>query len=115
MSNLLSILSQYSILTTTAQYLSTLDLFHLGLANSELHGIILQSTPLFNNLKLTALCDGRGLIERQEFIGVYALVHPDDFVWGRTGKRAHYEEELEVRVWNIKCDLVNALPCLGWD
>lgn len=25
---------------------------------------------------------------------------------------AEYDEEIEVRVWNLKCDAANALPCL---
>ncbi|CZR69082.1 uncharacterized protein PAC_18983 [Phialocephala subalpina] len=112
MSNLLSLLSQYTLLTGTAKYLSTLDIFHLALANSECYGIILQSAPVFNRLKLTALCDGTGLTARQEFRGPYAL-GPKDFTWGRTGRRPHYDEELEVRVWNLKCDAANALPCLS--
>jgi hypothetical protein len=110
MSNLLSILSQYDILVDTAQYLSALDLLHLALANSNFYAIILQSPPVFDRLKLTALCDGTGLIARQKFRGLYA-VSPEQWNWGST-KKAHYDEELEVRVWNLKCDATNALPCL---
>jgi len=112
MSNLLSLLSQYDILTDTAKYLSTLDLFHLALANSRFYAIILQSAPVFNRLKLTALCDGTGLTARQNFQGLYAL-RPEDFDWGGGSRKAHYDEELEVRVWNLKCDAANALPCLN--
>lgn len=110
MSNLLSILSQYNILIDTAQYLSALDLFHLALANSNFYAIILQSAAVFDRLKLTTLCDGTGLIARQNFQGLYA-VSPEQWNWGRT-KKAHYDEELEVRVWNLKCDASNGLPCL---
>jgi hypothetical protein len=111
MSNLLSLLSQYEILADTAKYLSTLDLLHLGLANSRFYAIILQSAPVFDRLKLTALCDGHGLVARQKFQGIYALC-PENFVWGK-GRRPHYDEELEVRVWNLKCDAAHALPCLN--
>ena len=112
MSSLFSLLSQYNILTKTAEYLSTLDLLHLGLANSSFHAVILHSTPIFNRLKLTALCDGTGLTARQNFQGIYYALRPQDFVMGK-GRKAHYDEELEVRVWNIKCDAANALPCLS--
>jgi hypothetical protein len=112
MSNLLFLLSQYDILTGTANHLSTLDLFHLALANSGFYAIILQSAPVFNRLKRTALCDGTGLTARQNFQGLYSL-RPEDFAWGRGGRKAQYDEELEVRVWNLKCDAANALPCLS--
>lgn len=112
MSNLLSLLSQYNILTKTAEYLSTLDLLYLGLANSRFYAVILQSPPIFTRLKLTALCDGTGLIARQNFQGIYYALRPDDYVMGK-GRKAHYDEELEVRVWNLKCDAANALPCLS--
>ncbi|KAG4439431.1 hypothetical protein IFR05_005078 [Cadophora sp. M221] len=72
MADLLSVLSQYKILTGTAQYLSTLDIFHLALANSDFYSVILQSPRVFNRLKLTALCDGRGLAQRQGFYGIYS-------------------------------------------
>ncbi|KAH7355396.1 hypothetical protein BKA65DRAFT_498330 [Rhexocercosporidium sp. MPI-PUGE-AT-0058] len=111
MSNLVPLLSQYAILTRTAEYLSTLDLFHLALANSDFYAIILQSAHVFNRLKRTALCDGTGLKERQEFRGIYAFNSDDDCRGGATGRRLHYDEELEVRVWNLKCDATNALPC----
>ncbi|TVY58833.1 hypothetical protein LCER1_G001025, partial [Lachnellula cervina] len=112
MSNLLSLLSQYNILTKTAEYLSTLDLLYLSLANSRFYAVILQSPPIFTRLKLTALCDGTGLIARQNFQGIYYALRPEDFVMGK-GRKAHYDEELEVRVWNLKCDAANALPCLS--
>jgi hypothetical protein len=110
MSNVVFLLSQFELLERTAQHLSTLDLLHLASTCSELYTLIRQSEPIFNRLKRVALCDGHGLKARQEFQGVYAL-HAWNFVWGK-GRKAHYDEELEVRVWNLKCDAVNALPCL---
>ncbi len=107
----MSLLSQYTILTRAAEYLSTLDLFHLAIASSDFYAIILHSAPVFNRLKSTALCDGTGLKERQEFRGIYALNSDKDCRWGPTGRRPCYDEELEVRVWNLKCDATNALPC----
>ena len=110
MSSLHSVLSQYEILINTARYLSALDLLHLALANSYFYAIILQSTLVFDRLKVTALCDGTGLIARQNFQALYA-VSPEQWNWGRT-KKARYDEELEVGVWNLKCDTTDALPCL---
>ncbi|KAJ8067396.1 hypothetical protein OCU04_004747 [Sclerotinia nivalis] len=112
MSNLLLLLSQNIILTETARYLSILDLFHLALTNSNFHGIVLHSSAVFKRLKSIASCDGRGLIARQNFKGLYAL-RPEDSDWGNGGKKPLYDEELEVRVWNLKCDAVYALPCLS--
>ncbi|KAH6718251.1 hypothetical protein BKA61DRAFT_716983 [Leptodontidium sp. MPI-SDFR-AT-0119] len=101
MADLLSVLSQYTILTGTAQYLSTLDIFHLALANSDCYSMILQSPRVFNHLKLTALCDGRGLAQRQEFYSIYSGL---DFTQDAAKRKPKYEEEIEVRVWNRKCD-----------
>lgn len=110
MSNIIFLLSQYELLTHLAQHLSALDLFHLASTCSQLHILILKSEPIFNCLKQVALCDGRGLKTRQEYRGIHGL-RARDFVWGK-GRKAHYDEEIEVRVWNLKCDAANALPCL---
>ncbi|EPE28059.1 hypothetical protein GLAREA_04850 [Glarea lozoyensis ATCC 20868] len=109
MSTMLSLLSQYEILAKTATYVSALDLLHLGLANSEFHAIILRSESLLNRLKFNTLCDGTGLKARQNYQGLYGP-HPEWY--GRGKYRApHHDDELEVRVWNLKCDEANALPC----
>lgn len=73
MASLLFLLSQYELLERTAAHLSTLDLFHLALACSQLHALVRKSEPVFDRLKRVALCDGRGLVARQEFQGIYAL------------------------------------------
>jgi len=111
MANLLFLVSQYEILEKIAQYLSTLDLFHLASTCSELYTNIRQNESIFEHLKCLALCDGNGLKARQEFRSLYGLCEGLDFARGKWG-RAVYDEELEVRVWNLKCDAVNALPCL---
>ena len=110
MSNILFLLLQYELLEGIAQHISTLDLLHLASTCSELYTIIRQSEPIFNRLKRVALCDGHGLKARQEFQGIYAL-YTMGFVRGK-GRKANYDEELEVRVWNLKCEAANALPCL---
>jgi hypothetical protein len=111
MANLLFLVSQYEILEKIAQYLSTLDLFHLASTCSELYTNIRQNESIFEHLKCLALCDGNGLKARQEFRSLYGLSEGLDFARGKWG-RAVYDEELEVRVWNLKCDAVNALTCL---
>lgn len=110
MSRLTALFSQYEQLEQTAQYLTTLDLVHLGSTCSALHALILKSETIFERLKRLTLCSGRGLVARQEFTKLYAL-QPEDFTWGR-GRKAHYDEEVEVRVWNKKCDAADNLPCI---
>lgn len=106
MLNLLNLLSQYEILAKTAEYISSLDIFHLGLANSEFHAVILRSEPVLDRLKRTALCDGKGLKARQDFRDLYSPYYGVER-W----RIPEHNEELEVRVWNLKCDEANALPC----
>ena len=91
MSGIFSILSQYSILEVTAQYLSLLDLFRLGITCSRLYALIRKPNTLFDHWKRIALCDGRGLKARQEFRGIYASIKPGC-------GRPRFDEELEVRV-----------------
>lgn len=110
MASIVVLLSQYELLERLANFLSALDLFHLASTNSALYSLIRQSEPIFDRLKSVALCDGHGLKVRQEFGGIYEL-HARHFVLGK-GRKAHYDEELEVRVWNLKCDAANGLPCL---
>jgi hypothetical protein len=105
MPSLLSILSHHSILGVTAQYLSLLDLFRLATTCSELYALIRNPDELFEHWKRITLCDGRGLKARQAFRGVYASIKPGC-------GRPIYDEEVEVRVWNLRCDAFNALPCL---
>jgi hypothetical protein len=110
MSNLVALLRQYEILKQMANFLSTIDLFHLALTDSELYTLILQSQGIFNRLKSVALCDGHGLKARQEFNGNYE-VDADHCIWGR-GRKSHFDEEIKVRVWNLRCDPTNGLPCI---
>ena len=111
MAKITSLFSQYELLTETSKYLSTLDLLHLASTNSELHALIRKNEQVWDYLKREALCDGYGLKARQDFTQIYALAEPDDFIFG-DGRKAHYDEEVEVRVWNLKCDTASALPCL---
>jgi hypothetical protein len=114
MSNVLFLLSQYELLERLAQYLRTVDLINLALTCSEYYGRIRQSEQIFERLKRVALCDGRGLKSRQEFSGEFAL-SDRHFKWGPCGRKANYDEEVEVRVWNLRCDATNPLPCLRCD
>ncbi|KAH6669519.1 hypothetical protein B0J14DRAFT_598878 [Halenospora varia] len=110
MANIADLLSQYGLLKQMAHFLSALDLFHLALTNPVLYTLICKSKTTFDRLKSVALCDGHGLKMRQEFGGIYEL-RAEDFAW-REGRRARYDEELEVRVWNLTCDSTNGLSCL---
>lgn len=111
MAKIISLFSQYELLTQTSKYLSTLDLLHLASTNSELQALIRQNEQVWDCLKREALCDGYGLKARQDFTRIYALADPRDFIFG-DGRKAHYDEEVEVRVWQLKCDAANAVPCL---
>jgi hypothetical protein len=106
MSKLLVLLSQYEVLAETAKYLSSLDLHHLGLTSSDFYAVILQRSTLLDPFKRTNLCDGTGLTARQEYQGMYMACADGP------NRTLFYDDELEVRVWNIKCDEVNALPCI---
>jgi len=97
MFNIISLLSQYQILQHTAEHLSILDLLHLATTCSELHALIRKSDAIFDRLKRTALCDGHGLKLRQEFKALYAVADVE-WRWGQ-GRRPHYDEEVEVRIW----------------
>jgi len=107
---IISLLAQYELLERTAHHLSTLDLFHLALTCTDLYKLIRESDAIFERLKREALCDGHGLSARQNFSGLYApdyYYHEDGHLW-----KCLYDEELEIRVWNRKCDAADALPCL---
>ncbi|KAH7418522.1 hypothetical protein BKA64DRAFT_590562 [Cadophora sp. MPI-SDFR-AT-0126] len=109
MSNILSMLSQYELLERVAHYLTPRDLFHLASTNVQLYTLILKSEPIFARLKRVTLCDGHGLTMRQDFRGPLYELYTGPYL-ERIGPP--YDEELEVRVWNLKCDAANALPCL---
>lgn len=89
--------SQYELLELLAQNLSTMDLYHTALTCSELHDLILKSQSGFERLKRVALCDGSGLKARQAYEDVWCHFDP---------------QEVEIRLWNLKCDEAGALPCL---
>lgn len=106
---IVSIFSQYELLERTAQHLSTLDLLYLGLTCSDIYVLVRKSHRVFEQLKRLTVCDGRGLIPRQQFQGLY---QPDYYYIDGKGPRPEFDEEIEVRVWNLKCDSYNALPCI---
>jgi hypothetical protein len=125
------LLSQYELLETVAKYLSTLDLYNLSLSCRGIYERILGSRAVFSQLKRLCLCDGHGLKIRQEFSGIYDLPdyiyrkpisdpvrQPSRTVYSLPSwappppiQSAPFDQEIEVRVWNLKCDAVNALPC----
>lgn len=107
--SIVSILSQYELLERTARHLSALDLLHLGLTCSDIHVFILDSRRVFDQLKRLAVCDGRGLDARQQFQGLYEPCYSHE---RRGGPKPEFDEEIEIRVWNLKCDSYNALPCI---
>jgi hypothetical protein len=104
------LLSQYELLERTAHHLSALDLFNLALTCHELHSVILESPPLFNKLRRLTICSGQGLTKRQTVTGLY---NPHYNTFGNSHTFGpSFDEEIEVRLFNIKCDTYNALPCL---
>lgn len=108
--NLYFLLSQYELLERTSHHLSALDLFNLALTCHNLYSLILESPPVFNKLKRLTICSGQGLHKRQTFTGLYK---PDQYEFiDQHMYGPSYDEEIEVRLFNIKCDTYNALPCL---
>ncbi|KAI9146999.1 hypothetical protein HJFPF1_13029 [Paramyrothecium foliicola] len=105
--SLSDLLVQYPILTALAEFLSTLDLFHLGLVSRTHHALILSPVEVFNTLKRGCLCDGLGIRRRVE---KYCRGH-FWYVWGN-GRKIHEDEEIEVHLFAQKCDEAGALPCL---
>lgn len=107
--SLTNLISSYAILPTLASYISTLDLYHLALTNRTHFAHILSSPNIFSTLRRQSVCDGRGLSKRQSFCGPYFTG------WDRCHGRFDEDladEEIEVRVYNIKCDEADALPCV---
>lgn len=108
--SILNLLSQHPILSALSGYLSTLDLFHLGLTSRYCHALVLGSPQLFDVLKRQCLCDGRGLRHR-----VAAYNRSED---PESGRKISYtggllnDEPIEVQLYAQRCDEAGALPCL---
>ncbi|KAI8285535.1 hypothetical protein K4K60_001143 [Colletotrichum sp. SAR11_57] len=108
--SLSNLISSYPILSSLTEYVSTLDLFHLVLTNRSNHASILGSSVIFDRLKRSCLCDGRGLARRQNFTGSHRIHY-----WKlklRQEPRIDFDEPIEVRLFNLKCDETGALPCV---
>lgn len=104
-----SLISSYGILPTLASWLSTLDLYHLSLTNRTHYSHIAASPTIFKVLTRQSLCDGRGLARRQAY---------DNFNYvpeagaPQKNQHAYDDEEIEVRLYAVKCDEAGALPCV---
>ncbi|KAI2620594.1 hypothetical protein GGR54DRAFT_601612 [Hypoxylon sp. NC1633] len=99
------LVSQYPVLTTIANYLSTLDLFYLGLTCRGCHADNLSSTKVFDTLRRNCLCDGLGLRRRQN------IRNRSGHMLGNGG-RSSQDEEIEAKLVATKCDEAGTLPCL---
>ena len=106
---LANLTTQYPIIQNLAQWRSTVDLYHLVLTSRELHGHILASPSTFEVLKRNCLCDGRGLIARQEFNSVHGLQRYF-YKWGEE-RHIWQDEPIEVRLYKLKCASNHTLPC----
>ncbi|VUC34802.1 unnamed protein product, partial [Clonostachys rosea] len=107
---LTDLISSYAILPTLATWVSTVDLYHLALTNRAHYSHILGSPTLFKKLRRFCLCDGRGLIRRQNFQSPY-YSNPKAGEWTRSPHLCS-DEEIEVKLYNAKCDEAGALPCV---
>ncbi|KAF5649402.1 hypothetical protein F52700_676 [Fusarium sp. NRRL 52700] len=109
-SSIEDLILSYSILTSLAPWLSTLDLYHLSLTSKSAYECIQSSPVIFKSLSRHCLCDGRGLATRQ----AYASPYHRDRMAGRWTPSPHLtgDEEIEARLYNTKCDETDALPCL---
>ncbi|KAF4333505.1 hypothetical protein FBEOM_12687 [Fusarium beomiforme] len=104
------LISSYSILTSLAPWLSTLDLLNLSLTSKSAYGYIRSSPEIFKSLSRHCLCNGRGLVIRQ----AYAHAYYRKRMAGRWTINSSFDgdEEIEVRLYNVKCDEAGALPCV---
>ncbi|KAK1654112.1 hypothetical protein BDP81DRAFT_309052 [Colletotrichum phormii] len=103
------LISSYPILSILAEYVSALDLLHLAQTNHNHHVHILGSRTIFEKLRSLCLCDGRGLIQRQTFSGRYCPNYWTLFCG--LSPMVVGDEEIEVKLYNVKCDEAGALPC----
>ncbi|KAI7762551.1 hypothetical protein LZL87_008897 [Fusarium oxysporum] len=96
------LISSYSILTSLAPWLSTLDLFNLSLTRKSAYEYIRSSPTIFKSLSRHCLCDGRGLATRQ----AYASPYHRNRMAGQSTLSPHLkgDEEIEVRLYNTRCD-----------
>ncbi|KJX92089.1 hypothetical protein TI39_contig5925g00003 [Zymoseptoria brevis] len=119
MSSLPDLLSQYPILTSLSEFVSTLDLHHLALTSQACRAPIEQS---FETLKRNCLCDGRGLAQRKTFSGpstesrihrpLSSLTYRKLPPYFDTCVAYHWPHApIEVRLWNTVCDTTDTLPC----
>ncbi|KAF5667136.1 hypothetical protein FHETE_5839 [Fusarium heterosporum] len=109
-SGITDLISSYAILSSLAAWISTRDLHNLGLTSRSAYTYIHSSKKIFKVLSRQCLCDGRGLAKRQAYAGPYRNTQRP----GRRDINAHLigDEEIEVRLYNVKCDEAGALPCL---
>jgi hypothetical protein len=103
--NIVDLISSYTILSSIAPWLSTLDLHNLSLTNRSAYTSIHSSDKIFNFLARQSLCDGRGLAVRQAFKGSY---HPNPMP-GRWDINPHLsgDEEIEVYLYNVKMPMLS--------
>lgn len=106
---LLKLISQYPILTTLASQIPTLDLLNLGLTSMIYYDYILASSSGWTKLKSICLCDGQGLRDRQDLKGLYRLTSWQ-YIWGHS-RKIHEDEEIEVKLYNLRCRDDDTLPC----
>lgn len=107
MASLPLLISAYPILRSLASFISSRDLFNLARTCKSNYQNILSSKRTFHALRRHCLCDGLGVLERQNFNGLYFL--RGWYVWGDE-RRIWNDEPIEVRLYNTKCE-VEALPC----
>lgn len=110
--SLTHLISSYGILPTLASWMSTVDLYRLALTNKTHYACILASPNLFKSLRRQCLCDGRGLARRQAFVKPYLSKRTAGL---SPNPDMSDDEEIEVRLYNVKCDAGGALPCQKCD
>ncbi|KAF2789008.1 hypothetical protein K505DRAFT_352843 [Melanomma pulvis-pyrius CBS 109.77] len=109
MASLNRIISLFPTLQSLASFVSTIDLFSLALTNKSNYAYILSSQSTFNSLRRRCICDGRGLLDRQTFAGLYNCNQLD--VVYNSWSNSWSNEPIEVRLYNANCDAAGALPC----
>lgn len=112
MISITDLISNYPLLHSLASSLSTLDLYHLALTCKTAYSFILSSSLTFKVLRRNCLCDGHGLADRQAFKGLYSMEYNSGRLHlGVITRRVYQDVPIEVRLFGLKCDQNQALPC----
>ncbi|KAI0126744.1 hypothetical protein BJ170DRAFT_629803 [Xylariales sp. AK1849] len=112
---LTALLSCYPILSTLSSYISSLDLLQLTLVNRSCFSCILDAPLTFDTLRRRCLCDGHGIIGRRRDHDKTYYPSARRFRQNRVQSNGCVDEQIEIRLYVLKCDTADTLPCRKCD